>query len=300
MDITHPLIFGFKAALRREGLAESTQAKYLSHLAEWVDVIGGEEQLAGATRDDAERYLDRLLGADGLSVATVRLRLVAIKKFYDHLEDRELLDGRNPFARVKPPKARKKPNDFLSAAEDEAMHAACVTPQERILHALLRYGGLRIGEATALVQRNVDLERGELRVTVSKSDAGLRTIPIHDRLRKELEAWLSRLEQSGQLRPDLPLLITSNRTHMKAAFGWRLIKRIAGRANVRPLPGAQLSEVSPHTLRRTFGTDLLNRGTRIEFVSKMMGHSDTRVTLESYAELLPETVRVEAMNAWAS
>jgi integrase len=58
--------------------------------------------------------------------------------------------------------------------------------------------------------------------------------------------------------------------------------------------------VTPHTLRRTFGTDLLNKDTRIETVSKLLGHADTRVTLDCYAELLPETIRSEAMRAWAS
>lgn len=294
------LLTGFQAALLREGLAQSTRDKYAQHVTEFIEAIGGEDRITTATRRDAEDYLDRLLVEDGLGVATVRLRIAALRRFYDYLEERELLPDRSPFARIKAPKQRRKSNDWLHAEEDEAIYAACVTPQERVLHALLRYGGLRIGEATSLVQRNVDLERGELRVTVSKSDAGLRTVPLHPRLNAELQAWLARLEQRGLARPDLPLLVTKNRTAMKPQFGWRLIKRIAGRADVRPLPGAQLSEVTPHTLRRTFGTDLLNKGTRIETVSKLLGHADTRVTLDCYAELLPQTIRDEAMAAWGA
>jgi integrase/recombinase XerD len=293
------LVTGFQGALLREGLADSTRQKYAQHVAEFVDHLG-EDRVTAATRSDAEAYIDRLLVEQGLGVATVRLRIAALRRFYDYLEERDLLDDRSPFARIKAPKQRKKANDWLSQDEDEDMYANCVTPQERILHALLRYGGLRIGEATALQQRNVDLSRDELRVTVSKSDAGLRTIPMHPRLKSELEMWLRRIERQGRARPDLPLLVTSNLTPMKAQFGWRLIKRIAARAGVRPLPGAQKSSVTPHTLRRTFGTDLLNRGTRIETVSRLLGHADTRVTLDCYAELLPETIRNEAMEAWGA
>jgi integrase len=294
------LLRGFQAAILREGLATSTQAKYAQHVGEFVAAIGGDERIVTATRAEAETYLDQLSGVKGLGVATVRLRIAALRRFYEYLDERELLEARNPFARIKAPKQRRKANDWLHDDEDEAIYAACVTPQERIVHALLRYAGLRIGEATSIVQRNIDLARGELRVTVSKSDAGLRTIPLHPRLEKELQTWLSRVEEKGLRRADLPLLVTSRGTPMKAQFGWRLVKRVAGRAGVRPLPGAQQSSVTPHTLRRTFGTDLLNKDTRIETVSRLLGHADTRVTLDCYAELLPETIRTEAMRAWAS
>src|SRR5215213_875166 len=300
MNTAEHLVIGFQGALHREGLAKSSRTKYVQHVREFITRLADDDRIVAASRRDAEDYLDRLVAEDGLAVPTIRLRLAALKRFYDYLDDRELLDGRNPFARIKAPKQRRKPNDWLRRDEDLAITNACVTRQERILHALLRFAGLRIGEATALVQRNVDLDRDELRVTISKSDSGLRTVPIHPELRKELVAWLGHLEGRGQRRAELPLLVTKNGTPMKAQFGWRLIKRVAGRAEVRPLPGKQLSEVTPHTLRRTFGTDLLNRGMPLEHVSKLLGHADTRVTQMSYAELLDETVRAAAITAWSS
>jgi integrase len=60
------------------------------------------------------------------------------------------------------------------------------------------------------------------------------------------------------------------------------------------------SAVTPHTLRRTFGTELLNKGMALEQLSKLLGHADTRVTEASYAEMLDETVRAAAMRAWSS
>jgi integrase/recombinase XerD len=300
MNTPEHLVMGFQGALLREGLAKSSRDKYVQHVREFVEPLGAQDRIVAATRRDAEDYLDRLIGEAGLAVPTVRLRIAALRRFYDYLDDRELLDGRNPFGRIKAPKLKRKPNDWLREDEDLAVTNACVTRQERILHALLRFAGLRIGEATALVQRNLDLDRDELRVTVSKSDSGLRTVPIHPELRRELVAWLGHLEGKGQRRADLPVLVTKNGTPMKAQFGWRLIKRVAGRAEVRPLPGKQLSEVTPHTLRRTFGTDLLNRRMPLEHVSKLLGHADTRVTQACYAELLDETVRAAAISAWSS
>jgi integrase/recombinase XerD len=298
IDTADRLTTGFEVALLRENLAKGTRVKYMQIVREFVAQPDGD--VLTATRFDAEAYLDRLTGEAGLSAATIRLRIAALRRFYDHLEDRELLEGRNPFGRIKAPKRRRKPIDWLRDDEDAALANSCVTRQERIVHALLRYAGLRIGEAMALIQRNVDLERGELFVADSKTDSGFRTVPIRDELKTELVAWLSHLESKGQRRADLPVLVTRNGTPMKAQFGWRLIKRAAARAGVRPLPEPKLSAVTPHTLRRTFGTELLNKGMALEHLSKLLGHADTRVTEASYAEMLHETVRAAAIHAWSS
>jgi integrase/recombinase XerD len=64
------------------------------------------------------------------------------------------------------------------------------------------------------------------------------------------------------------------------------VKRVGERAGVK---------VSPHTLRRTFGSHLLNEGMRLETVSKLLGHSDVRVTQKAYAQLEDSTVCDEFM-----
>jgi integrase/recombinase XerD len=281
------LVKAFDGALAREGRAQGTRTKYAQQVGQFLDHLGNDDPLA-VKRVDVETYMDELF-ARGLSPGTIRLHVAALRKFYDHLEDREMIQ-RNPLARIKAPKRKRKPIDYLKTDEDESLYRACVTPQERVLHALLRYGGLRIGEAVALEQRYVDLDRGEIRVHVSKSDSGLRTIPIHDRLRAELEMWFAKLDREGRRRGDLPLLVTSRGTPMKAQFGWRIIQRSAERAGIR--------KVSPHVLRRTFATDLLNSGVRMEVVSKMIGHADTRITQEAYAELRDETAHSEVLRAW--
>lgn len=284
------LVNAFDGALAREGRADGTRVKYRQIVSTFLESLGDDGDALAVDRLDIETYIDTL-AAKGLSAGTIRLHVAALRRFYDVLEDREKV-RRNPVAKIKAPRRKKKPIDFLRADEDEAMYRACVTPQERILHALLRYAGLRIGEATSIKQHDVDLDRNEIRVTSSKSDAGLRTVPIHERLRAELEMWFAKLDVAGRRHGDLPLLVTSRGTPMKAQFGWRIIQRTAERAGIR--------KVSPHTLRRTFATDLLNRGARLEVVSRMLGHNDVRITQEAYAELLDDTMRTEVMQAWGA
>jgi integrase len=170
------------------------------------------------------------------------------------------LDVRNPFGRIKSPKLKRMPNDWLRDDEDLALTNSCVTRQERILHALLRFAGLRLGEATALIQRNIDLERDELRVTVSKSDSGLRTVPLHPVLRRELVAWLGHLETKASGDPICRFWLRANLRH--------------GSAEPRHAAGARL-ELLGHA------------DTRVTQAS-------------CYAELLDETVRAAALAAWSS
>jgi site-specific recombinase XerD len=61
-----------------------------------------------------------------------------------------------------------------------------------------------------------------------------------------------------------------------------------------------VSAVSPHTLRRTYASDLLNRGTRLEVVSRLLGHSETRTTEAGYARLLDAQISLEARRAYTA
>src|SRR5207249_1223138 len=79
---------------------------------------------------------------------------------------------------------------------------------EKVLIWLLRWTGLRLGEALALTVEDVDLERRVVRVRASKTDAGLRTVPIVDELGAVLLAWIEGLRARKDWRPDMPLLAT--------------------------------------------------------------------------------------------
>ena len=296
----------FAIRLDRNGMADGTVRKYraaATHYLRWLD--GADP--AAQRRQDVERYLDEWHADARPSPATVRVRVAALSKFYDYLDSLGLLvdaDGRelrNPVDQVERPGWRRRPNDWLTAEEDAAILDAPIDACERVVVALLRWTGLRVGEACALRWSDVDTARGFLHVRESKTDSGVRDVTLLPDLADELRAWQRHLEQRGLYLPHGPLLSTNRGTHMKTQFVWRLVKRVATRAGVREREapdrsGWNTSEVTPHTFRRTLATDLLNRGARLEIVAKTLGHADTRVT-QLYAELLAETTRDEVLSA---
>lgn len=310
----------FLAAIRRRGKAEATLKSYgksLRYFAQWAE----DRDLSSITADQIENdYLpwwERQFELDKIerfglergagrtpAQNSLRVHLNALGSFYDWLERFDRVD-RNPMRRVERVKAAKRRNDWLTADEDEAMLRSCRSPQQRICLYLLRFTGMRVGEAVALRNRDIHLHQtsgvGEIVVATSKTADGLRRIPILPELRPALLEWRQYQLRRGFHQPQDWLLSTRTRKPMYPYQVEKCVKIVAHRAGVRPWPAdakkgyENLSQVSPHTLRRTFGSHLLNHGVRIEVVSALLGHADVRVTQQAYAELLQATIAREVL-----
>ena len=326
------LLESFDAHLRRRGRADSTRRQYLYSLRGFCDWLG-PRGVGDLTPADLELFLTTWeVGFHGRHShlprpATMRGMIGALRVFFAYLEQAELLVGvdgslrRNPVRTICAPPCPQRPNDFLRTHEDRALLSADCSHHHRIVVWLLRYTGVRVAEARALTVADLDLtpEGEALTIRGGKTAAATRTIPILPQLvplvHEHLEFLRGRLSASS----DTPLLATERGTAMTTNYLWRVVKRVAYEAGVRPVPctcatrrqdrhargcprtmsGENRSSISPHTLRRTFGSDLINRGLRLETVSKLLGHSSTTITERAYAQLLAPTIRRELFEALA-
>jgi integrase len=245
---------------------------------------------------------------------TYRAQFTALKKFFRFLESRERLrdhagaDVPNRMAAIEPPPRSHKAIDYLNPDERDALLGFRGEPHEEIIIWLLLEAGLRVGELVALTIGDVDLRTpGEetLRVRKSKTPTGKRTIPLTYGLVLELTDWFQHLKATGRYGPNQPVLSTRTGGPVHTSWVWRVVKRVAAKAGVRPTPcacgtktvwghahlcprnvnGENRSKVTSHTLRRTFATNLLNEGMPMEGVSKLLGHTNVAITAEAYAEL---------------
>ena len=250
----------------------------------------------------------------------------ALRVFFAYLDQADLLVGsdgaprRNPVRTIDAPPCPQRPNDFLRPHEDRALLNADCPHHHRIIVWLLRYTGVRVAEAQALTVADLDLtaDSEALTVRASKTPAGTRTTPLLPQLVPLLHEHLAHIRRHTHGTPDTPFLVTRRGTPVTTNYMWRVVKRVAYQAGVRPVActcsttrqdrhapgcprtssGENRSHVSPHTLRRTFGSDLINRGLRLETVSKLLGHANTTITERAYAQLLAPTIRRELFEAF--
>jgi integrase len=234
------------------------------------------------------------------STSTSRCLLGAIKGLFQFLDAFDLLcspDGaavRNPLAHLDIPPAAPPRRNALRPEAAAALIAAARTPHERIVVNLLRWTGMRSGEAAVLTTADIDLDRSEIHIRRSKTERGVRTLPLLDALHDPFQEWLTYRDNCGLLRESGPLLVTEDGTATCTRNLWRVVRRVSERARIFTPNG---SLVTPHALRRTFATDLLNRGVRLEVVSRLLGHASTTITEHAYATLSDQRVREEVAAA---
>jgi integrase len=185
----------FDAYLARRGRTRRTREKYAHFLRQFEMWVGDREPGSFTAQELELRYLgqwhDRFEARNGKppSASTVRHHICALKSYYAFLERFDLIQGRNPKRQIDAPRVDRKANDWLGRGEEEALLRAVRTPQERILVHLLRFTGLRIGEATTLLNEDVDLGEGTITIRQSKTLSGRRVIPILPELRSEIQVW---------------------------------------------------------------------------------------------------------------
>ncbi len=319
----------FDSYLARQARTDGTRRKYreaINHYSDWLDGRPPGTRTTAEIDRYLEHWRDRFQHQHRRppANATYRAQINALRAFYSYLDRISLITNHfgqpapDPMRNITPPRTTPTSNDWLRPAEDHALLTCPGSLQERFLIHLLRWSGLRISEATGLTLADLNTTPGQETLTVrhSKTPAGRRTIPIIPELQPLLGEWLQHLTNHELTSPSAPLLCSLHATPMRASFAWRLVKRVAHRAGVRPRPctcntprpphqpgcprnlnGYNKSDVTPHTLRRTFGSDLLNRGLRLEVVSKLLGHATTTITEHAYAELLDDTTRRELLHA---
>jgi len=242
----------------------------------------GGSSLAGASYPLLRRFLaqQHTMGAARASIAR---RVGAIHTFYRWAtdagyvpEDPAILLGRPKVTNRLPTVLRIGEAGSLVEAPARAIADADLDPRERAIElrdrALLEllYGsGLRVGEAMGLSLERLDLRRG--RVSVTGKGAKDREVPLTEPSVMAAEEWL---------RDGRPLLAAEGERAVFVnrhglAMGSRDARRIVERYGARLMPGRR---VTPHTLRHSYATHLLEGGADIRAVQELLGHASIATT----------------------
>ena len=261
-----------EAGVFESGLAEQTLSAYAADLRRYLDHLAerGIDNPSEVVREDVIDHLIRLRG-EGLSARSSSRHLSAIRRFHQFLyEEHEAAS--NPVAGFDSPRLVRGLPRNLSGAEVEGLLNAPDTATDQGIRdaAILEvfYScGLRISELAGLPLRDVSLEESALRVRGKGSKE--RLVPLGARAMERIAAWL-RVREAGKVKDDTLFLSPSGR-RMGRSTVWAVVKRYARQANIR-------QNVTPHMLRHSFATHLLDNGADLRAVQEMLGHADISTT----------------------
>jgi integrase/recombinase XerD len=285
-----------------KGLARNTVAAYRRDLAVWRAYCEMKDiDVEDTSPDDITDYLDRLrkgkappkaapgraetkgkappkAAPGGYSAASVARMLVSVRALYRFLASEGHIDA-DPTATVGSP---KKPRAIPKAVSIDDIETLLAAPTDDLLgrrdRAALEvlYGaGLRISELVGLDVDDVDVDGGSLVVRHGKGEKS-RSVPFGRAARKALGDYLSRsrpeLVKRAKDRAARGALFLNARGGRLSRQGcWKVLKGYARRAGLE-------DRVSPHTLRHSFATHMLDAGADIRVVQELLGHASLTTT----------------------
>ncbi len=270
-----------------KGLSRNTIESYGRDLRVFLDFVEGRgiRSFRQVTRGDVLAFLKELQGR-GLSVRSVSRALISLRGLFRFL----LLEGHleeDPVEEMEIPRPPRSLPHVLSLQEVERILEAPDpgTPlgvRDRAMLELLYATGMRVSELAGLAPEGVDIQVGFVRVK-GKGDKE-RVIPIGEVARERLDIYLREGRPRLLKGRESPYLFVNRQGRGLSRQGiWKLIKRYALQAGV-------LTPITPHTLRHSFATHLLERGADLRFVQVMLGHADIGTT-QIYTHLNQEYLR---------
>ncbi|MCO5055608.1 site-specific tyrosine recombinase XerD [Thermomonas sp.] len=259
------------------GLAKATLAAYgtdLELLARWLRQARGHALIA-AGREDLFDYL-ALRARAGYSPRSGARLLASLHAFYGHAV-REGLRPDDPASLLQAPKLPRLLPKALSEAQVSALLEAPdgtdpLGQRDRTMLELMYAAGLRVSELVGLPATALNLRQGALRVTGKGGKE--RLVPLGDESRHWLERYLrtSRPALLGNSPEVAALFVAPGGGALSRQAFWALVKRHAATAGIDP------ARISPHGLRHSFATHLLNHGADLRSLQMLLGHESLSTT----------------------
>jgi integrase/recombinase XerD len=255
-----------------KGLARNSLESYgrdLARLEAWAEAHG--KAVEGLARADLRGWIADL-SREGLSPASVSRAVSAARGFFRFL----MLDGHiqiHPAEDLNTPQGNAYLPRFLTEAEMERLLAAPDVStdegiRDRAMMELMYAAGLRVSELVGLTRNDVNLDAGL--VACHGKGSKERRVPIGKSATHWLQQYAGVRARFGKGNNNPHLFLSSLGASLTRASAWAMIKRHAS--------SARLDHVSPHTLRHSFATHLLQRGADSRSVQALLGHSDISTT----------------------
>lgn len=269
-----------------KGLASNSISSYCRDLQKFVNYLRRRGvTLEKVSRDEIRGFLAALY-ASGLSARSVARHLVSVRNFFRFLL-KEGRVGSDVAAEVDAPHVGRSLPKYLATEEVDALlqQPDPSTPaglRDKAMLELLYATGMRVSELVNLRWEDFDTNLGIVRCLGKGSKE--RLIPVGKSALRAVEAYVRQGRGKLQKHPSVPLLFLNFRGGRLSRVGfWKIL---AGYGRVARIP----TPLTPHLVRHSFATHLLERGADLRSIQLMLGHSDIATT-QIYTHVLKERLK---------
>ena len=267
--------------------SEKTIVSYRIDLEEFEDYlkkVDAEKELFSVDADLVRSWMVYLM-EKGRSVATVNRKLSSLRSFYRFLLRRRVVDL-DPMLKVVGPKKQKTLPSFLRVQEMDRLLDECSVNEgfegvrDRLILEMFYATGIRLSELIGLSDADVNLSAKLLKVTGKRNKQ--RLIPFGEELWMDLLGYIKLRNETLPDRDDA-LFVRKDGKRMYPELVYKIVRRNLSKV-------ATLKKRSPHVLRHTFATAMLNGSAELQAVKELLGH-ESLATTEIYTHTTFEELK---------
>ena len=266
--------------------SKNTLSSYLRDIrqfGEYVYDLNGSDYVT-AGEEELGDYIDHLR-EEGKSVATVSRNIASLKNFYVWMKLHGYVE-QNPTGKLVPDKATHKLPEILTAQEVELLlsQPECTDRKgyrDRAMLELLYATGIRVSELIGLDVSDVNLSAG---IISCRGRDKVRAIPLYPKAIKALKDYMDFIRPEMIASPtERALFVNVSGERMSRQGFWKIVKSYQQKAGIE-------KDITPHTLRHSFATHLLENGADLHSIQEMLGHADISST-QIYSQLVKKKLK---------
>jgi len=271
MEIVDAIDLFHQYVLVEKGLSKQTWISYLEDLQAFFQYFNEKETTNDLFETDLYEFLKYELSL-GLSVSTALRRLSSTRSFYIFLKKEGYYEGGIPD--IESPKKPKHLPNCLNEDEVDRLLAApdLESPsgiRDKAMLETMYSSGLRVSELLNLEKGQVNMSKGV--VIVFGKGAKERKVPLSDYAIEYIKKYVTEVRNKSEFKGSKYLFLSKKGEPLSRVYFFKQVKKYSELAGIK-------TQVSPHTLRHSFATHLLNHGAQLRIVQGMLGHTNIATT----------------------
>ena len=248
----------YEAILKRKRYSENTIKTYINYFGNFIAYFS-EKELPEITPEEINNYILELIDSRNISISQQNQRINAIKFYYE-----KVLNRQKQYYTIERPRAEKKLPNVLSKEEINKLIGTIENLKHKCIISIIYSAGLRRSEVINIKPEDIDSDRMLIKISGGKGKKDRYSL-LSSKLLENLRIYYK------EYKPDKWLFEGQNKGKYSVESVAQILKKALLKSGIK-------KRVTPHTLRHSFATHLLEQGIDLRYIQELLGHSNSKTT----------------------